>query len=345
MPGAGRKTKAPGGQQSTGSHSIVDARPLAPLRRPSRQAPGRPRRCGRSAAPGRSSPRPVPARPASDAHIAWTSRGCPDRISECRPRAGTAPAGRHWRARSGPDLGHLRREAVGIDTGDQHPRGVGLAEPKKQPGALRDPVDRVDVGRRAQTWRASASRSAICTQRDASGVCIRRMSVDRNVPSRRPTASSPRPSVADRAAPTVHGSRRAQPGYSTGGRRRLAARLALETSSTAVSSAPAFGRRRRGATVRARWCCRAACGAGRLRRRGLLGERRQRQNDRRRCNQEELSAHCPQARGTATSIVWVGCCLGSVDKKNSAPMMSTTRTMRTINRDMGRLLPSGEAAV
>ena len=47
------------------------------------------------------------------------------------------------------DLDHLGREAVGVDPGDEHPRGVGLTQPQQQPGALGDPVDRIDVAGRA----------------------------------------------------------------------------------------------------------------------------------------------------------------------------------------------------
>ena len=53
------------------------------------------------------------------------------------------------------DLRHLRREAVGIDAGHQHPRRIGLAQPQQQPGALGDPVDRIDVHAARAAWRAA----------------------------------------------------------------------------------------------------------------------------------------------------------------------------------------------
>ena len=114
------------------------------------------------------------------------------------------------------DLGHLGREAVGIDPGDQHPRRIGLAHAQQQPGPLGGPVDRIDTGRRAGAA-SSASRSAICAQREAIGVSPSAASESRG------TRRSPRPTARRQArlarieAPTTHGSRRAQPGYSTGG--------------------------------------------------------------------------------------------------------------------------------
>ena len=73
------------------------------------------------------------------------------------------------------------------------------------------------------TWRgasalaSSASRSAICAQREASGVSIRRIRLDRKAPLAPPQGSAPSPSSAGSSCPTTRGSRRAQPGYSTGG--------------------------------------------------------------------------------------------------------------------------------
>ena len=46
------------------------------------------------------------------------------------------------------DLDHLRRELVGVDSGHQQSRGVGLAQPQQQPGAFRDPIHGVNVDRR-----------------------------------------------------------------------------------------------------------------------------------------------------------------------------------------------------
>ena len=93
----------------------------------------------------------VSGSPASDAHIAWTS--CANR----RVVFADAALDRAKRRRVGVgkralhrDLHHLRREAVGIDAGDQHARRIRLAHAQQQPGALGDPVDRVDVARRAR---------------------------------------------------------------------------------------------------------------------------------------------------------------------------------------------------
>jgi shikimate kinase len=65
----------------------------------------------------------------------------------------------------------------------------------------------------------------------------------RNDPSAVPHGASPNPILRESTAPTFHGSRRAQPGYSTGGvgGAKVAAGFELETSSTAVSSAPPSG--------------------------------------------------------------------------------------------------------
>src|SRR6185369_2864290 len=95
----------------------------------------------------------------------------------------------------------------------------------------------------ARALASSASRSAICAQRDASGVCIRRIKVERKGPLAAPHGASPRPSLPESSAPTFHGSRRAQPGYSTGGLGGTTAvdGLEFDTSSTAVSSAPPSG--------------------------------------------------------------------------------------------------------
>ena len=63
----------------------------------------------------------------------------------------------------------------------------------------------------------SASRSAICAQREAIGVAICRIRTERKTPLDAPHGASPRPSRTGSRLPTVHGSRRAHPGYSTGG--------------------------------------------------------------------------------------------------------------------------------
>src|SRR4029079_3643672 len=91
---------------------------------------------------------------------------------------------------------------------------------------------------------SSASRIAICAQRDAMGVRIRRIRVDRNGPSAVPHNASPSPRLRGSSAPTVHGSRRAQPGYSTGGDGGTTAAVGfeLEISSIALSSAPPSGK-------------------------------------------------------------------------------------------------------
>ena len=45
------------------------------------------------------------------------------------------------------DLHHLRREPVGIDPCNQHPSRVRFPHSKQQPGAFRDPVDGMNIGR------------------------------------------------------------------------------------------------------------------------------------------------------------------------------------------------------
>src|SRR5437764_2948065 len=94
----------------------------------------------------------------------------------------------------------------------------------------------------AWTRASRALRSAICAQREAIGVAIRRISVDRNGPLARPQGSSPSPALRGSRAPTVQGSRRAQPGYSTGGAGGPNVVAGFDTSSTAVSSAPPSGK-------------------------------------------------------------------------------------------------------
>ena len=208
MPSAGRKPEAP----------CVSAYPPAPirgsppvrcrpLRRPSGQARGRCRRSGRSRRAlvdlraGR-----LRARPARAAHTAWTSAAdaacsywrMP--YSSGHSAAGSAVGERALNA----DLDHLGREAVGIDPGDEQSRGVGLAKAKQQPRPLGDPVDRdARWAGACGPWRASASRSAMWAQREAIGVCIRRIS-DRSgtLRPRFRTGRRAKPRVgADRVAP------------------------------------------------------------------------------------------------------------------------------------------------
>ena len=230
---------------STGSHSIVD-RAAVPRRRRrlSGQAPGRSRRSVHGGARGRSAPRRFPARRQATRTSPGPARGC------SRHTCGFRPASGHKRRRIGigeralhRDLNHLGREAVGIDAGDQHPRRVGFAHAQQQPGAFGDPVDRIDVARRARPWRAArrAARYAPSARRSACPSAASGSTGTRRW--RRPTGSAPRPSSAGSRLPTIHGSRRAQPGYSTGG--GGGGRLRLATSSTALSSAPVARDRRR----------------------------------------------------------------------------------------------------
>ena len=139
------------------------------------------------------------------------------------------------------------REAVGVDAGDQHPRRVGLAHAKQQPGALGDPVDRIDVDAARRPWRAArrAARYAPSARRAA---CPSAASgVDRNAPlavapgvGAKPELRGIELSDGPRIAPRPAGifDRR---------RRRRQAERAM-TSSTALSSAP---RRRRGCVAAA----------------------------------------------------------------------------------------------
>ena len=132
------------------------------------------------------------------------------------------------------DLDHLRREAVGVDAGDQHPRRIGLAQPQQQPGALGDPVDRIDVARRAAPWRAArrAARYAPSARRSAcpsaasgsTGRCRSRRPTGRRRGRRRPGRGGRRPT--GRAAPC----RDIRPAAAA------AARLEGRASSTALSS-------------------------------------------------------------------------------------------------------------
>ena len=73
----------------------------------------------------------------------------------------------------------------------------------------------------------------------ATAFCMRRISVARNCPLAPPQASPDSLASAGLRTPAVHGSRRAQPGYSTGGAGGW--RFWFETSSTAVSSVPPSG--------------------------------------------------------------------------------------------------------
>ena len=90
---------------------------------------------------------------------------------------------------------------------------VGLAEVAGRAGLKLSQL-RAEFG---STLASSASRSAICAQREASGVFMRRIRIERNWPLAPPQASSPIPARSGVMTPTVHGSRRAHPGYSTGG--------------------------------------------------------------------------------------------------------------------------------
>ena len=46
-----------------------------------------------------------------------------------------------------PDLVHARREAIDVDAGHDHPRRVGFAHPQEQPRPLRRPIDGVHIAR------------------------------------------------------------------------------------------------------------------------------------------------------------------------------------------------------
>ena len=82
----------------------------------------------------------VSGSPASAEHIAWTSERTfgsylrmPSSIGHSAGASAFASA--LWTR----DLHHLGRETVGIDAGDEHPRRIGLAESKQQPGTLGRP--------------------------------------------------------------------------------------------------------------------------------------------------------------------------------------------------------------
>ena len=249
-----------------------------------------------SGARRRSAPTAVSGSPASDEHIAWTSARMPRSIfpdavldRAQRRRVGVGERALHR------DLDHLGREAVGVDAGDQHPRRIGLAHPQQQPGALGDPVDRIDVARRARPWRAAhrAARYAPSARRAArpsaaSATTGRRRSQSPHGVGAQPCARgierADRPRIAPRPAGIFDRRRR----------RREAERCDLPR--------PRFRRRRAtGGRLRARVGAPGSAADGC---RELGGDRRRRARvcwaiagsasaSRRRCNPERLNAHCP----------------------------------------------------
>ena len=119
-------------------------------------------------------------------------------LLRCRPAAGTAPAGSALAsALCTPTWNILRREAVDVDAGDDHPRGVGLAHPQQQPGALRGPIDRVHVPRRARACASSALRKRDMRPARRQSACPSGASGSRG----RPRCAAPRRRRRGRARP------------------------------------------------------------------------------------------------------------------------------------------------
>ncbi len=169
MPVAVARPKRQVLSRSTGSHSIVTARPVfdpapttfcassrsIPLIRPRRRAEST---CAEA----------VSGSPASAAHIASTSWtmfavGLLDAVLQAGKarRVGIRQRALH------ADLEHARREAVDVDAGHDHPRRVRFAHAQQQPGALGGPVDRVHVARsRAPRKQGIAQRDMRPARRD-----------------------------------------------------------------------------------------------------------------------------------------------------------------------------------
>ena len=289
---------------STGSHSMVAARPL-PRRADdlfgkrevdAADAP-------EAAAHRRSAPTPLSDSPASDgAHCLHQPLDPRRRTSRSRPRAGRAPAGRRWPARSGRRPATIFGVKRSVSTPATSIRAAS-ASPMRSSSHARSATQSTGF-----TWRgarglaSNASRSAICAQREASGVSIRRIRVDRNAPLAPPQGIGAKPELLrDRGRRPTHGSRRAQPGYSTGGAGGGSVELRL-TSSTALSSLrrdfvpaslPVGGGGRRTDSPAgwrpARARAAAAPPAGRAPAARARAPRRR--------NQKRLNAHCPPGDG------------------------------------------------
>ena len=224
---------------STGPQSMVAARPppAAPTSfwaRPRSIPPMRP--CRRASS---SCAEAISASPASDAHIAVTSceiRGSYFRmpVSSGHRAAASALASALWTA---------TWVIFGVKWSVSSPLTsirAASASPMRRSSHDRSATQSAGfTSRGARAFARSVSRSAMCAQREAIGVSIRRMRVERNTPLAPPQGSSPRPSAAGSSLPTTHGSRLAQPGYSIGGWTGCVGwRLTGLTSSTAVSSPP-----------------------------------------------------------------------------------------------------------
>ena len=342
MPVAVARPKRQVSSRSTGSHSIVDraARVRRPRRRPSAQARDRSRSCARADVPNRPAPRAVSGSPASAAHMAstsWTMFGSIFSMPSCSGhsagRIGVGQRALH------ADLEHLRREAVDVDAGDDQRARHRLRPSEAAAMRARRPSRPGSRCAGAAAVASKALRSAMCAQRDAIGVSMRRIS-DREEGAARSSATARR---QGRDRPDQAGRRRAgraarMVGIFDRRRRRLGQLLGVQLDDPGCALADSI-RRADGA-----WCLRAGCW-------------RRRRDGSRSCGCAGAAvlaggaASCASA-GSAIAIAaaaaqqaasshWRGVHLnldgaGSelrrrwLEKKNISPTISRTRTMRTI---------------
>ena len=303
--GSGRKAEAPGGQAYRPDPTRSSPRGRwRRRRRPFRRASDRSRRCARSGGRGRSAPRRLPAPRRATRTLPAPARWIPASYlrmpsSSGHSAGGSALASALWTPTC--VIFGVKRSASTPATSIR----AASASPSRSSSQARSATQSTGLTfAGACSFASSASRSAICAQREASGVSIRRIRLDRNAP----LAAAPR--IAGRVRPRLEiGSRpsrsRAVPSRdirpaAAGGCKLTAAKPprprfrptppSFELSTAVgggVTADSARSRRRR----RRRLCANSPAGRAPAA-----------PDDRCRRDQEELSAHCPRC-GTSTSIV------------------------------------------
>ena len=174
------------------------------------------------------------------AHRVDQRRRCALRPCRCPPEAGTAPPDRRWPARSAPPTWNIFGVKRSTSTPDTIIRAAS-ASPIRSSSQARSAAQSTGLMLRGAAASASkALRSAICAQRDAIGVSIRRIRVPRNAPLAPPHGCAPSPTLGriDRPDDTRIAPR-AWSGYSIGGGGGSAARR-LEARRRPVSASPAL---------------------------------------------------------------------------------------------------------
>ena len=173
--------------------------------------------------------------PDSDEQIASTSGAIPGSTSRRPSRSGHRPAGSAlasalWAA-TWVSLG-VKSKTSTPDTSIR----AASASPIRNSNQLRSATQSAEFSPNGVGALASRPlRSAMCSQREATGACVRRMTCSRKRPLAPPHGSAPRPIATGSSAPTKLGSRRATSGTSTGAGTSAAASSALVSESLSAT--------------------------------------------------------------------------------------------------------------